>query len=133
MRTLVGIDAQSIEEVAASISEYGMRYLQRVFTPYEISRSEKRPESAAVLFAKCFAAKEAVLKALRVSDVVPGWHDIEVRRRGLGSSEISLYGLASDLAEQQGVTNISLSFDQDGGVVIAIALAHAREQAPSER
>lgn len=52
-----------IGRIAAAIDRFGDRFLDRVFTPVERAKSDRRAKRAAS-YAKRFAAKEACAKAL---------------------------------------------------------------------
>lgn len=60
----LGSDICNIDRIAASLSRFGDRFVQRIFTPVEIARGERRPLVRAGHYAKRFAAKEACAKAL---------------------------------------------------------------------
>src|SRR5277367_5878376 len=100
MNTQVGIDMQSIEEVSTSLTNFGSRYLRRLFNVGEIESFGENPATAARHFAACFAAKEAVLKILDVRDDVPAWKSITVRPASSGKTEVVLDGVASELARR---------------------------------
>ena len=59
----LGSDLIDIRRVEKSIARYGDRFLLRIFTEVERSKSDKRAQRAAS-YAKRFAAKEACSKAL---------------------------------------------------------------------
>ena len=59
----VGSDLIDIRRIERTIARFGDRFLDRVFTPAERQRSERRRDRAAS-YAKRFAAKEACSKAL---------------------------------------------------------------------
>lgn len=59
----VGSDLIDIRRIERTIARFGNRFLDRVFTPAERQRSERRRDRAAS-YAKRFAAKEACSKAL---------------------------------------------------------------------
>ena len=59
----VGSDLIDIRRIERTIARFGDRFLERVFTPIERQRSERRDDRAAS-YAKRFAAKEACSKAL---------------------------------------------------------------------
>ena len=90
----VGIDLVVVADVAESLERLGQRYLQRVFTPHELSCCRVRPASdgqygySAEALAARFAAKEATVKVLRPVGTRPEWRSIEVRRAGGGWCEI---------------------------------------------
>ena len=60
----LGSDLCNIERIQASLDRFGRRFLDRVFTPVEQAKAERRPFPAAGTLAKRFAAKEAFSKAV---------------------------------------------------------------------
>ena len=61
----LGSDLCDIRRIEAAIARFGDRFLERVFTPVERARAERRAErTRAATYAKRFAAKEACVKAL---------------------------------------------------------------------
>lgn len=59
----IGNDLCNIERIQRSLDRFGERFEQRVFTPYEIAKARGR-RRVAETYAKRFAAKEAMAKAL---------------------------------------------------------------------
>jgi holo-[acyl-carrier protein] synthase len=59
----VGSDLVDIKRVARTIERFGDRFIQRIYTPVEIARAERRVDRIAT-YAKRYAAKEACAKAL---------------------------------------------------------------------
>jgi len=59
----IGSDLIDITRIEATIRRFGDRFLDRIFTPVERARSERRRLSVES-YAKRFAAKEACAKAL---------------------------------------------------------------------
>jgi holo-[acyl-carrier protein] synthase len=59
----LGNDVIDIKRIEAAITRFGDRFLDRIFTATERSKSDRRRERAAS-YAKRFAAKEACSKAL---------------------------------------------------------------------
>jgi holo-[acyl-carrier protein] synthase len=59
----LGNDSIDIRRIERSIERYGERFLDRIFTPVERAKSDRRRLRAAS-YAKRFAAKEACAKAL---------------------------------------------------------------------
>jgi holo-[acyl-carrier protein] synthase len=127
VRILVGTDVQPIDEVEASMAQFGERYTRRLFTDHEIVCCGENPVTAAAGFAARFAAKEAVLKILDSTATVPSWKSIEVQREGRGAPRIVLSNEAADLAYDQGIENISLSLSHGGGIATAVVVAQAGE------
>jgi holo-[acyl-carrier protein] synthase len=89
--------------VEAAIQVHGERYLRRVYTDRE--RRECGGDTRRL--AACFAAKEATMKILRVSDEPLAWRTIAVS--GAAQPAIELTGHAAALAELRGVRRLSLS------------------------
>jgi holo-[acyl-carrier protein] synthase len=59
----LGNDVIDIRRIEETLTRFGPRFIDRVFTDVEIAKSEKRAQRAAS-YAKRFAAKEACSKAL---------------------------------------------------------------------
>ncbi len=64
--TVIGLgnDLCNIERIESSISRFGDRFINRIFTATEISKANRRTLTRTATFAKRFAAKEACAKAL---------------------------------------------------------------------
>jgi len=60
----IGSDLCNIERIQASLDRFGARFEQRVFTPAELAKAQRRPFTYAATLAKRFAAKEAFSKAV---------------------------------------------------------------------
>ncbi|MDN3565072.1 holo-ACP synthase [Paeniroseomonas aquatica] len=61
----LGNDTVDIRRIEQTIGRHGERFLERVFTPVERAKAERRTERIrASTYAKRFAAKEAASKAL---------------------------------------------------------------------
>ena len=60
----LGSDLCNIERIQSSIDRFGERFIKRVFTDIERARSDRRVLTRAASYAKRFAAKEAMSKAL---------------------------------------------------------------------
>src|SRR5215470_9688637 len=94
----------------------------------------RTPALAARLFAKgeqgappaslaaCFAAKEAVAKALGAP---PGlrWADVEIVHDQLGRPGLMVRGTVADVARRLGVRRWHVSLTHDGGVSVAFVVA----------
>jgi holo-[acyl-carrier protein] synthase len=127
MKILVGADVQSIDEVSASIDEFGSRYTRKIFTEHEMACCGANSATAAQGLAVRFAAKEAVLKILDTTRGVPPWKSIEVRRAPGGRPEIHLQDEAAQLAHDQGISGISLSLSHGAGIANAVVVAQLDE------
>lgn len=97
----LGSDICDIRRVAAAMERFGDRFLQRVFTPVERARADRRSGPAREgTYAKRFAAKEACAKALGTG-FAQGVHmsDIGVVNRPGGQPTLQLTdGAATRLA-----------------------------------
>jgi holo-[acyl-carrier protein] synthase len=122
MSVTIGIDVQSIDEVDSSLMQFGNRYSQRIYTPSELADVSDSIFVAREL-AMIFAAKEAVIKALRPTVDIPAWQEIEIHRIGDGTGAVALSGVASQLAEHQEISQWTVRMRHDGTSAIATAVA----------
>jgi holo-[acyl-carrier protein] synthase len=121
----VGCDVHPVSTVAQSIEVFGERYLERVFTLVE--REQCAGATLIERLAARYAAKEAVLKALRVpADVAIPWSSIEIVSDRDGAPSVRLTGRAAAFAAVQGVSHIEVSMSHDAGVALAFAVAMTR-------
>ena len=60
----LGSDLCNIERIQNSLDRFGERFIDRVFTPHERAKAERRALTRAATYAKRFAAKEAFSKAV---------------------------------------------------------------------
>ena len=92
----IGNDLIDIRRIEATIARYGDRFLNRVFTPTERAKSDRRRERAAS-YAKRFAAKEACSKALGTG-LRKGvfWRDMGVVNLPSGRPTLKLTGGAAE-------------------------------------
>jgi holo-[acyl-carrier protein] synthase len=118
----VGIDTASTEEVSQALADIGRAYLERVFTPSELSSCLSCPRPEARL-AAAFAAKEATLKALAVTGGQPAWTNMEVNQERNGSYQVHLAGEAAALAHQRGIGRLTVSFSAVGQMATAVVVA----------
>ena len=59
----IGSDISDVRRIAKVIERHGDRFIDRIFTPHERARAERR-RNWVETYAKRFAAKEACAKAL---------------------------------------------------------------------
>ena len=102
----IGCDICDIRRIERLIETQGVKFLKRVFTTSEQERLQKRAESTAG-FAKVFAAKESLVKALGNSTNI-SWQDIEVIKNSYGRPEFILHGAAHEMAKNLAEGNYSL-------------------------
>lgn len=120
-RIQIGCDVHSVANVRQSIEVFGTRYLDTVFT----AREQRECGFAAERLAGRYAAKEAVLKALRVpADVAVPWTTIEIHADAVGAPIVTLTGQIETFARTQGFGIIEVTLSHDVGVALAFAAAH---------
>ncbi|MEO8126594.1 MAG: holo-[acyl-carrier-protein] synthase [Bryobacteraceae bacterium] len=104
-----GIDLAEVSRIKASIERYGLKFVNRIYTPLEIAYVERKANRFE-RYAARFAAKEAGMKALGT-----GWRhgvrwvDLEVVNLPSGRPTLQLHGAAHAIAGKLGVTRINLS------------------------
>ena len=91
----IGSDLIDIRRIEKTLDRYGERFINRIFTPVEIRKSEGRRQRAAS-YAKRFAAKEACAKALGTG-LRAGvfWRDMGVVNAMSGKPTMKLTGGAA--------------------------------------
>ncbi|PZF76887.1 holo-ACP synthase [Aestuariivirga litoralis] len=92
----IGNDVIDIRRIEETLTRFGDRFIERIFTDVEIRKSEKRAQRAAS-YAKRFAAKEACSKALGTG-FRKGvfWKDMGVVNEPSGKPTMVLTGGARD-------------------------------------
>lgn len=123
--SVLGVGTDILEEgrIARLVDSGGDRFLAHWYTPAEIAlcRQSSRPERVA---ARCFAVKEAALKAIGAS--FPGpvrWRDIEVLTDHQGVPTVRLWGETAKYASRVGVLRLYASTASDAGWVAAVVVA----------
>ena len=121
----IGTDIVAIERFQRFIDTGNSALIERLFTPAERSRCEKRKDAASCLAAR-FAAKEAFLKALG-SGLRDGlsWQDMEVLNDIVGKPDLKLFGKAAELFQTHGLMRLHLSLSHDGGNAIAMVVVES--------
>jgi holo-[acyl-carrier protein] synthase len=91
----LGNDLTDIRRIEETLSRFGERFTQRIFTETERARSERKADRAAS-YAKRFAAKEACAKALGTG-IRAGvfWRDMGVVNLRSGAPTMALTGGAA--------------------------------------
>lgn len=118
----VGIDVIQNERIRESLSKFGSRFLNRIYTETEAGYCNKCADPG-IHFAARFAAKEAAFKALGTGWAAGvKWKDVEVQRLGSGKPELHLYGEALQRAGQMGATRFHVSLTHDQLVSCAVVI-----------
>lgn len=117
----IGTDIVQVKRIRQSMDQYGEQFLQRCFTAKERQRADARAEPVRA-YARLFAAKEALLKALGTG-MREGlsWHDFEILPDALGAPTATLLGgAAAHMSGQQYTVRLSMSDDHDYAVATAL-------------
>jgi holo-[acyl-carrier protein] synthase len=94
----LGSDVIDIRRMERTLSKYGDRFIERIFTPAERAKAEKRTERIrTATYAKRFAAKEAAAKALGTGfRAGVFWRDLGVVNLSSGQPTLRLTGGAAE-------------------------------------
>lgn len=131
----LGSDLIDIRRIEKTIEKYGERFLDRVYTPIERRKSDRRKQRAAS-YAKRFAAKEACAKALGTG-LSRGvfWRDMGVVNLPSGQPTMALTGGAARRLQQlmpPGHTpRVHLTITDDFPLAQAFVIIEALPQAPT--
>jgi holo-[acyl-carrier protein] synthase len=120
-----GIDLVDFERIQGMLDKHPERFMDRVFTPTEQADADKNKNRIEKLAGR-FAAKEAVMKLIGTGwrDGI-AWTDIEVVNNPLGQPIVNVSGKVEQLAEQNGIEQITLSITHTSNFAIASVVALA--------
>lgn len=125
----VGVDVTDVSRVARLLEKHGNSFSDRIFTESECVYCEQATSSEQSYAAR-FAAKEAVMKALRTGNAEGvRFVDIEVVRGEDGPPGIVLHGVAQELARAMGIESIHLSLSHTKSQAIAFCVAESKGEA----
>lgn len=91
----IGTDLVDIRRIENLIVKYGDRFTKRLFTPLEQQRANQYPtgKQQAASYAKRFAAKEAIVKALGTGfNAQIAFQEIEIQNDGQGKPTAEIKG-----------------------------------------
>ena len=97
----IGIDIINIKRMEKSLKQHGNKFKNNIFSKNEITYCEKKKNSGA-FYAKRFAAKEALSKALGTGirrDIK--FKDIEIRNDSYGKPSIRLKGAVDEYLKKK--------------------------------
>lgn len=113
----IGTDLANIDCIQKTIDRFGQRFKDRVFTPIEQNKAEKRKDIAGT-YAKRWAAKEACSKALGTGLAMGiSWKDMSVSNLETGQPIMKLTGWAakkmSDMTPEgyEAIVHVTLTDD----------------------
>jgi holo-[acyl-carrier protein] synthase len=113
----IGTDLANIDRIQKTIDRFGQRFKDRVFTPIEQNKAEKRKDIVGT-YAKRWAAKEACSKALGTGLAMGiSWKDMSVSNLETGQPIMKLTGWAakkmSDMTPEgyEAIVHVTLTDD----------------------
>lgn len=119
----IGIDLFEVARMEEELRRGGGDFAASLFTPEEIAfcNAQRRP---ARCFAACFAAKEAVAKALALDGSAGTvWRSIEIGQGTGGEPTVRLHGTVAAHAAGAGVRRIRVVIDPGSDLAAASAIA----------
>ncbi len=118
----IGTDLAEVSRIERTVSQFGERFLARVYSGSELSYALSKANAAERLAAR-FAAKEAGMKAIGTgwSQGVT-WHDFEVVNAPSGRPSLRLTGKAEQIAQRMGVKRVSLSLTHTATLAFAVVI-----------
>lgn len=114
-----GIDLIEIHRMQSALDRHGERFLERVFTPAEISECRGRADALAA----CFASKEATVKALGTGIGPVSWVEVETLHHRSGEPYLVLHGRAESIAAALGLTQWAVSLSHSREMAAAVVVA----------
>ena len=118
----IGTDLVRIDRLERAMSRFGERFAERVFTRRERQLCSQKKDRFSC-FAKRFAAKEALVKAMGTGMRQGVWfRDVEVLNNPLGQPVITLQGQAGWRVGQLGPVKIHVSLSDEGGFALAFVM-----------
>ena len=107
---VIGVGTEIIEcvRIARMIEQHGELFLERVYTPDEVTYCSER-SSATQHFAARWAAKEAVMKAIMGRSQGIRWSEIEVTGHAGQGPGLHLSGRAAEWAAYRGIDRFQIS------------------------
>ncbi len=104
-----GVDLAEVSRIRASIERFGIKFVERIYTPAEIAYVERKANRFE-RYAARFASKEAGMKAIGTGwRHGVRWQDFEVANLPSGKPTLLFHGVAAEFARKLGVRNVALS------------------------
>jgi holo-[acyl-carrier protein] synthase len=126
----IGTDLANIERIQGTLDRFGDRFRNRVFTPVEQSKAERRRDVAGT-YAKRWAAKEACSKALGTGLAMGiSWIDMSVTNIRSGQPQMHLTGWAKKRLDKmtpdgyQAFVHVTLTDDHPWAQAFVVIEAH---------
>ena len=125
----IGLDLCKVSRIDATLQKFGNRFKKKCFTFKEISKCD-RVNNSSSCYAKRFASKEAVSKALGTG-LSQGvyWKDIEIINMKSGKPKVNLSGNAKEILKNMTPKNkdyrIQITITDEAGLAQALVIIEA--------
>ena len=122
----IGSDLSDIRRIAKTLERFGDRFTHTSFTEIERARSDRKVDRAAS-YAKRFAAKEAIVKAMGTGFAHGVWvRDVGFLANAWGRPEVVFSERGRRVADALGVGEGHVSLSDEAGMVVAFAVLMRR-------
>jgi len=120
-----GTDIIEISRIKETIEKYGISFIERIYSTYEIEYCEKKGNVKYQHYAVRFAAKEAVAKMLGTGfNGSFEWKDIEVKNDEFGKPKIELANGAKKIFAEENLEKIDISLSHCKEYAIAMVIGY---------
>ena len=110
----LGSDLCNIDRIENSISRFGDRFINRVYTDIERAKADRRVMTRTATYAKRFAAKEALSKAIGTGMRYPvSLTHIGITHYDLGKPYFTFHPALSTLFTNKGIISHHLSISDE--------------------
>ncbi len=111
----IGVDIIEIVRIEEAVTNWGERFLNRIYTDAELKLCRSKPPALAARF----ASKEAVMKLLGTGVKGVSWKEIETLSHPSGKPRLNLYGRARIKAKRLGLKGIAISLSHSRKYAVA--------------
>ncbi len=118
----IGVDIIEIVRIEEAVTNWGDRFLNRIYTDAELKLCRSKPPALAARF----ASKEAVMKLLGTGVKGVSWKEIETLSHPSGKPLVNLYGGAQVEAEKLGLKEIAVSLSHSREYAIAMVTGESK-------
>jgi len=118
----IGVDIVEIARIEEAVTNWGERFLNRIYTEAELELCRNNFSSLAIRF----ASKEAVMKLLGTGIKGISWKEIETLSHPSGKPLVNLYGKAQAKIEELGLKEIAISLSHSKEYAIAMVTGEAK-------
>lgn len=117
----VGVDFFAIARIERELEKDRRGFAEQLFTPDEIDHCDSRRRPGAH-YAVCFAAKEALFKALGGRPRAASWRDAELRVDASGRYRMALHGDIAAAAAARSAADVLVSVSRTARWAAAVVV-----------